>query len=60
MANDTKRQDLRKEMFWRRTIDRHASSGLSVRAWCRNQGLKEAAFYWWRRELVRRDATFQS
>jgi hypothetical protein len=27
-----------------------------VRAFCRERGLKEAAFYWWRREIERRDA----
>ena len=30
-------------------------SGQSVRAYCRQTGLKESAFYFWRRELARRD-----
>jgi hypothetical protein len=29
---------------------------MSVRAWCRKHRVKEVAFYWWRRELARRDA----
>jgi hypothetical protein len=29
---------------------------MSVAAYCRRHGLREYGFYWWRRELVRRDA----
>jgi transposase-like protein len=29
---------------------------LSVAAYCRRHGLREYGFYWWRRELARRDA----
>jgi transposase len=49
-------RDLKKEKHWRRMVRNHAASGLSVRAWCRKHGEKDAAFYWWRRELARRDA----
>jgi hypothetical protein len=45
-----------KEAFWRRTIEEQRRSGLSVRAFCQKQGVREAAFYRWRRELVRREA----
>ncbi len=48
-------RDLGKEAVWRRRLSRHAASGQSVRAWCCKHGVTEAAFYWWRRELVRRD-----
>lgn len=50
------RRDRKKEAFWRQTIRRQPSSGLSVRAWCRKQALRESSFYWWRMQLVRRDA----
>jgi transposase len=50
------RRDSSKEKFWRRLIHGQAGSGLSVRAWCRGREIKEAAFYWWRRELALRDA----
>ncbi len=50
------RRDLSKELFWRRLVRGQATSGLSVRAWCRRHGQRESAFYWWRRELARRDA----
>ena len=29
---------------------------MSDRAWCRDQQVNEAGFYWWRRQLARRDA----
>jgi transposase-like protein len=56
MAKGTGRRDLKKEAFWQRTIDQQTGSGRSVRAWCRQHGLSEANFHWWRRELARRDA----
>jgi transposase len=46
----------RTEQDWRRFVREQAGSGLSVAAWCRQQGLVEPTFHWWRRELVRRDA----
>jgi len=56
MQSDGQRRDRKKEAAWRRRLDRQANSGQSVRAWCHQHGLKESAFYWWRGELVRRDA----
>jgi len=49
-------RDLQKEASWRGRLRRQSKSGQSVRAWCRKHGVTETAFYWWRRELVRRDA----
>ena len=49
-------RDLTKETFWRRMRDRQAGSPLSIRAWCREHGVNEGTFHWWRRELARRDA----
>lgn len=46
-----------KEAFWRAAIDRQATSGLSVRAFCRAQSLSEPSFYAWRRALAERDVT---
>ena len=50
-----KRRDPAKENFWRRTIRQQQRSGLSVRDFCRREGLKDGAFRWWRQELARRD-----
>ena len=49
------RRDLTKERYWRRTVRQQARSGLSVRTWCCQHGKREAVFYWWRRELARRE-----
>ena len=49
-------RDLQKAGVWRRRLSQQAGSGQSVRAWCREHRVTETAFYWWRRELVRRDA----
>lgn len=40
---------------WQGTIEQWRQSGQTVRNYCRAQGLKESAFYFWRRELTRRD-----
>jgi hypothetical protein len=50
-----KRRDPARERFWRRTIREQQRSGLSVRDFCRREGLKDGAFRWWRQELPRRD-----
>jgi len=49
-------RDFKKESFWRRMVQAHGRSKLGVRAFCRQQGQHESAFYWWRSELARRDA----
>lgn len=52
MAN-TKRNGER-EVFWRDQLARFRASGLSVRVFCRQEQLKESAFYAWRRTLAER------
>ncbi len=49
-----KRRDPAREKFWRRTIRRQQQSGLTIRAFCRREGLKDWTFRWWRQELNRR------
>jgi transposase-like protein len=44
-----------KEAGWRERLKKQAESGLSVRAFCRREGLSEPSFYSWRRELDKRD-----
>ena len=48
-------RDLAKERYWRRLLDQWRRSGLMVRAFCFDRGVKEASFYAWRREIDRRD-----
>src|SRR5512143_337618 len=50
-----KRRDPAREKFWRRTIRRQQQSGLTIRAFCQREGLKDWTLRWWRQELVRRD-----
>ena len=52
-----RRSDPEKERYWRGLVQGHGGSGQSVREYCRQAGVKESAFYWWRRELARRSAT---
>jgi transposase len=54
-AKRRRRRDPAKEKLWRATIRRHQESGLSVRAFCEREGLKDGNFLRWRRELDRRD-----
>ena len=44
-----------REPYWRLVVTRWKHSGLSVRTFCRAEGLNQGTFYWWRRELNRRD-----
>ena len=48
------------ERAWRERVARWAASGLSVRAFCRQQGLIETSFYYWKRELRAREASMSS
>jgi hypothetical protein len=50
-----RQRDLEKERCWREVLARQASSGLSGRAFCRQEQLAESAFYAWRRTIGQRD-----
>lgn len=41
----------KKAEMWRRQVEGHGKSGLSIGAYCRQQELSEASFYYWRRKL---------
>jgi transposase len=53
MAQATR--DLGREPRWRRVLARWRRSGLSVRAFCRAEGISEPSFYVWRRKLDQAD-----
>ena len=42
-----------REQFWRDALQRQRSSGRTVEAWCREQGVAKQSFYMWRRRLAR-------
>jgi transposase len=52
----TRHREKDKERFWRTMVRQWRKSGLSVRAFCGEQGLAEPSFYSWRRTLAERDA----
>ncbi len=39
--------------YWQAAMELQQQSGLSIRRFCRQEGLAESAFYFWRRELQR-------
>lgn len=54
MAN--RKRDAAKESQWREILGRQVASGLSVRAFCRREGIGEPSLYCWRRTLRAREA----
>lgn len=48
------------EAKWRKALARQSGSGLSVRAFCRREGLHESSFHAWRRTLRQRDGERQA
>jgi hypothetical protein len=49
-------RDPARERRWRGLLKQFAASGQSIRRFCAARRLKETAFYFWRREIERRDA----
>jgi hypothetical protein len=49
-------RDAGREPRWRDLISRHRAGEMRVREFCAAQGVAESAFYYWRRELERRDS----
>ena len=43
-----------KQSQWQDLVERQADSGLSVRAFCEQEGVSENSLYFWRRELPKR------
>lgn len=55
MGAKGQRRDEAKERYWREKIRAGTRSGMSIREFCRREGLKEGQFHSWRRELWRRE-----
>jgi hypothetical protein len=49
-------RDPQREQSWREVLVEFRASGQSVREFCQQRRLVESAFYYWQRELQRRDA----
>jgi transposase-like protein len=54
MRKRIRRGDPRRRQFWEGVVRRCQEGGQSVRAFCLAEGLRESAFYFWRRRLARR------
>lgn len=52
-----RRRDPRKEAIWRGVIEKQAASGMSVRAFCMQEGVSAPSFYAWRRKLTQGEDT---
>jgi hypothetical protein len=44
-----------RETHWRRVGERWKASGQSKSTFCEREGVSDASFHWWLRELARRD-----
>lgn len=56
----TRARNQERESRWREVISRQERSGLSVRAFCRREGIHESGFHYWKRSLRQRDDDLQS
>lgn len=54
------RPSLEKAEFWGFVISEHHKSGLSVREFCRREGVSEPSFYQWRKKLASAGSTDSS
>ena len=54
MKKRIRRGDPQRQSYWEEVMRRWREGGQSVRAFCRAEGMRESAFYFWRRELARR------
>jgi len=54
MKKRIRRGDPQRRHYWEEMVRRCRAGGQSVRAFCRAEGVRESAFYFWRRELTRR------
>jgi hypothetical protein len=53
----TKAERAEKVAFWRQQIEGFAGSGLSVKAYCAQQGIAVANWYYWRKRLDKNTQT---
>ena len=50
--SNTKKSDIEQQQFWQMAVETWRCSGLSVRKFCKQEGLSEPSFYAWRRKLT--------
>ncbi len=52
MRKCVRRGDPQRRSYWEAVVQRWREGGQSVREYCRTEGLRESAFYFWRRKLA--------
>ena len=57
MGESSRSKGVETREFWEEAIRLWADSGLSVRKFCRREGLNEHSFYSWRRALLPKETT---
>jgi len=55
MKKRIRRGDPQRRTYWEEVLRRWREGGQAVRVFCRAEGVRESAFYFWRRELAQRD-----
>lgn len=50
--SNVQKSDTDQRQFWQMVLDTFKSSGLSVRRFCKQEGLSEPSFYAWRKRLT--------
>ena len=55
MKKRTGQRDPQRQVYWEQVMRRWQEGGRSVTDFCRAEGVRESAFYFWRRELARRN-----
>ena len=49
----SRRQTGEREAYWQGVIEKQRTGGLSIAAFCREEGISPASFFAWRRRLVK-------
>ena len=52
-----KKSDTDQQQFWAMVLETFKSSGLSVRRFCKQEGLSEPSFYSWRKRLSEQETS---
>ena len=53
--NKSQKSNTDQQLFWQMVLETFKSSGLSVRQFCKQEGLSEPSFYSWRKRLTKVD-----
>ena len=48
-------RDVKREQIWRCHLEHQRSSGVTVRAYCLANALRETSFFYWKKEIAKRD-----